>query len=245
MRKVFFVLGLIMPLVMGSCGKDDDNGKSLTVSPSSVTLYSGDTQQLVADGEVDLWETEDRFVVKVDEMGLVTANHVGSANVTASNSDGKSQCQVTVKPKYSFKYEPFLKFGATMEEVKKAVSYEIYQEKAGEVTFAQKNPSVLWTYYFNESGKYYMVLFMCELLTTPATLSDYLLERYAPLKSDEDNGTTSFSMVDSYDANTLNTMVDYSISKKYTTVIWISNEYNNKSSSKKSLEYLAKSFVLD
>ncbi len=245
MRKVFLILGLLMPLVMGSCGKDDDNGKSLTVSPSSVTLYSGDTQQLVADGEVDSWETEDRFVVKVDEMGLVTANHVGSANVTASNSDGKSQCQVTVKPKYSFKYEPFLKFGATMEEVKKAVGYPLYEEKANEITFRQNSPSVMWSYKFNSKGLLFMVGYVSSILNTPTTLSDYLVERYAVLDTKEDNGSTTVTMCDSYSADKATTLVDYSISKNI-IVIWASLEYqDDKSSSKKSLESLAKSFVLD
>lgn len=247
MRKVFFVLGLIVPMVFGSCSKDDDKGKSINVSPSTVTLYSGDTQQLVADGEVTSWKSDNEYVAFTENDGIVEAFHIGTAHIVANGPNGNGECVVTVKPKYSFKYEPFLNFGASMSEVKKAVKYEVYKEETDEITFADVNSKFLWSYHFNKNGKLMSIAMIGSLTSYPSYMSDYLKERYEIYTYNKDEkGNYSFYYGDAIELDEAKMIVDYSLSKNNITIVWLCREYqDNKSSSKKSLESLAKSFVLD
>src|SRR5438093_3520891 len=91
---------------------------SLTVSPASVSLQSGQTAQLTATardasgnplpGRVMAWSSSDTTIAKVSGSGLVTAKAAGSANVTATSEgqSGTAAITVTVVPVASVTVTP-------------------------------------------------------------------------------------------------------------------------------------------
>jgi len=67
----------------------------VTVSPTTATLYVGDTEQLIATvlpsnatNQNVTWESNDNSIATVDSDGLVTAVAEGSATITATTVDG-------------------------------------------------------------------------------------------------------------------------------------------------------------
>ena len=83
---------------------------SVSVSPSAVTLTSGDTYTLTASvlpedaSDKSLkWESSNSSVATVNENGIVLAVAPGNATISAKSSNNvKGECQVTVNPPYSF-----------------------------------------------------------------------------------------------------------------------------------------------
>lgn len=201
----------------------------------------------MADGEVSSWKSDNEYVAFTENDGDVEAFHVGTAHIVATGPNGKGECVVTVKAKYSFKYEPYLQFGASMDDVKKAVKYEVYKEEADEITFADADSKFLWSYHFNKNGKLMSIAMIGSLTSYPSYMTDYIHERYeAYTYNKDDKGNYSLYYGDAIELDDANVIVDYSLSKNNITIVWLCREYqDDKSSSKKSLESLAKSFVLD
>lgn len=233
-----------MPLLFGSCSKDDDK-KSLTVSPSSVTLYSGDTQQLVANGNVYSWKSDNEFVASANNDGKVEASHVGATKVSAVGENGIGSCLVTVKPKYTFNYEPYMKFGASKAEVKAAVKYDLNKDESDELTFIDNSAKLMWVYYFNKQGKLYQVALAGSVLSYPDYIVSYLLERYEVYTYDEAaNGDLTCFMGDANKMSNASIILDCGISSKSIILLWVCREYDDDKLSKKTMQSLAKSIDL-
>ena len=82
-------------------------GGQPAISMDTLTLGVGETRQLsINDGETDVvytWASDNGEVASVDSSGLVTANAVGSAEISISDGEGTKldTCTVTVKPNIS------------------------------------------------------------------------------------------------------------------------------------------------
>ncbi len=96
MRHPFVRVALFVfaaPLLMAGCGGDDGGTEpdpvTISVNPSTLTLFVGDTDALTADvsgasgASVD-WSSSASAVATVSGSGLVTAVGLGSATITAS-----------------------------------------------------------------------------------------------------------------------------------------------------------------
>ena len=74
---------------------------SISVSPSSATLYVGSTKQLKATKKntsaKPKWSSSNTKVATVNSKGLVTAKSKGTATITVSVSNKKAKCKITVK----------------------------------------------------------------------------------------------------------------------------------------------------
>lgn len=79
--------------------------KGITISDTSVLIYTGKTKQLSAsvtpadaDNQAVIWSSSDEDVAFVDSNGLVTAGSTGAATITVTSVDGgyKASCSVTV-----------------------------------------------------------------------------------------------------------------------------------------------------
>lgn len=119
------VLACVACLSVLSCSKDslwgaydnpvdpdsdqfDSSLYSITLNQTAVTLYSGDSFQLIATvsegiSDSDLrWSSENTFLVTVDPYGLVVATGYsqGTTTVRVTSADGlySASCQVTVAP---------------------------------------------------------------------------------------------------------------------------------------------------
>ena len=103
---------------------------NLTVSPTSVTLEEGKTQQLTASIAPDnasnktvSWSSNNTNIATVSSTGLVTAKTAGTVTITVKTNDGSGvsgTCNVTVNPTLP-----------TIEEVLKKGKYVTYVDGKG------------------------------------------------------------------------------------------------------------------
>ena len=99
-------------IVLIGCRRDDIIGNKVvnvtkvSLSPTTITLYEGDTQALTVSVEPEdatdkeiTWTVDHPKVASVDENGKITAIHAGTATITATNPASKmgAICKVTVK----------------------------------------------------------------------------------------------------------------------------------------------------
>ena len=79
----------------------------ISLSKTSAAIELGDTLQLTAtvnpssaNNKTLLWSSSDESIASVDDNGLITANAVGTATITAAATDGsgvKATCKITVQ----------------------------------------------------------------------------------------------------------------------------------------------------
>lgn len=84
---------------------------SVAVSPTSASLYAGNTQQLTASispanatNKNVTWSSSNTAIATVNASGLVTAVSAGTANITATTQDGNktASAAITVNPNTNF-----------------------------------------------------------------------------------------------------------------------------------------------
>jgi Bacterial Ig-like domain (group 2) len=99
-------LGAALSVACGSDPNGPPNGSGVTVTPDSILLFTGNTDQLTATltgggsaGVTFVWASADPSVAKVDQTGLVTAVAKGKTVVTASTTtpSGSRQGQAVVQ----------------------------------------------------------------------------------------------------------------------------------------------------
>lgn len=133
MKKVLFLLPILVFLFLYGCSSDDDNTK-LSLNKSTVTLNYKTTEQLEATGKVE-WTSENDFVASVNENGVVEGKHVGKTFIIASNGTEEVKCAVEVTPKYNIYREPILDFGITKEELKGRENRELLSETSTTIKY--------------------------------------------------------------------------------------------------------------
>ncbi len=102
--------------VSASCDVTVTGITDITLNKSAASIYVGATEALSATitpsdviHKTLTWKSSNTTVATVDQNGLVTANKVGMATITATTTDGTSlsaSCEVTVRPEYEFAIAP-------------------------------------------------------------------------------------------------------------------------------------------
>lgn len=126
MKKIFYLL--LLSTFVVSCNTDSMQG--LLIQTDSIALFHGETAVLKASSDNGLlfYKSSNSAVAAVDEKGIVTANLVGTADVSVQDGKETKICKVTVKPRFVFPIRPFINFGASMEEVKNTVKDVFIEE---------------------------------------------------------------------------------------------------------------------
>ena len=190
MKKIFYCLFGVTLVTMFSagfvsCGDDDDSDSTLVVTPSSVSMHFEDTKQLKADGATK-WTTSDEFVAKVDSKGLVTGNHVGKAQIIASNGSSSGKCEIEITPEYSLYDDPYINWEASMSMVKSSVKKELTDSDEESLTYKYYigNDICLMAYIFEDNKlKSILTLFS---YTYYLRAGYYLIERFQPVYAGDD-----------------------------------------------------------
>ena len=151
MKRIAVLLSCVALLaIASSCNKPEPapqpqpqpvNPTSITISPTTVSLSVGETQQLTAVVEPTdqnfsvTYSSNKAEVATVDNNGLVTAVAEGEAMITAKVGDLSATAKVTVKgATISAEQElPLLNFDPKKDESEKIIDPEIlaYEEKLG------------------------------------------------------------------------------------------------------------------
>lgn len=122
-----------------SCQK---HSTPLTVEPSSISVYSGGTKQLLSHpAEGVTYSSADKYYAEVDENGLVTGNKVGNTNIIASSGNGTVTIPVTIMSQYSLypELDPIVNSSkATMTNILGTDFTESTSDK-GETVYTYKN----------------------------------------------------------------------------------------------------------
>lgn len=212
MKKTFRFLGFMLVSAMSygliSCGGDGDEDPVITVTPASISMHYEDTQQLSANGATS-FTSNDEFVAKVDQKGLVTGGHVGTTQIIASNGKKTAICEVTITPEYNLYDTPILEWGASKSTI---LSKETHETKdSGDKTlgsnYSKGSTSCLVMYVFEND----------KLSAVMATLDEsmylstgyYLLERYQPIGESEG----MFVFLDALSKDKATTMIGYEQTK--------------------------------
>lgn len=103
MKKLLALLVMILGIVVSCEDVAEVEVTSVNLNETELSLYVGDTFQLVAEvlpenveDKTVTWSVEDTEIVSIGQDGLVTALHVGSSKVYAKAGDIVSECIVTV-----------------------------------------------------------------------------------------------------------------------------------------------------
>ncbi|MBO7098871.1 MAG: Ig-like domain-containing protein [Bacteroidaceae bacterium] len=184
----------VVAMCFFSCSKENETDTQVIITPTSISMYYKDTKQLSATNATS-WRTEDDFVAKVDMKGLVTAGHVGTTNIIASNNKNSATCEITVKPKYNLYDTPILDWGASISKIKSQETHKTASTSTSSMLGCDysKNSSnpCLVTYQFeNDKLK---VVFVYLNLQSYGDASNYLLERYEPIYTEQTDYTVIFS----------------------------------------------------
>lgn len=206
--KRFSIYGMMMvcalALTFVSCGDDDkrdDAPTTFAVTPDNVTMYAGQTKQLSAVGATQ-WSSDNEFVASVDKKGLIQANHVGTANILASDGNAMGQCAVTVQPQYNCWATPLLTWGASMSEIAEAETHQLETtaERYLVYSYPEGSTSAMVQYLFDNRG--------LEGINVVADASEYntvasfLSERYLFYKQD-DEGVNYFINATTLETSTM------------------------------------------
>ena len=202
MKKIYFLVLAAFALV--AC---NESSKDLQISPSSVNLYYEETQQvevLSESGSFD-WSTANDFHATVNSNGVITAGHVGSTVITASQGKKKGTCSVTVKPKYYLYDTPYFGWGESMSKVQSKLGTPAQVQDKVLVYVLSESDGIIAMYQFTD-GKLSSVGIMLNIKNA-VTLTYYLVERYQPF-SVEDNAYFFMNAMN-FDDATLGLMMKY------------------------------------
>ena len=184
-----FVLLYVMCTTLTACGGDNSNNTptTLNVNPDVIKLYYEETRQLSSEGATS-WNSENEFVAKVDNTGLVKGGHVGTTNVFASNDNAMGKCTVTIIPKHDLYDTPIIEWGATINTIMSKETHKLLSYTSDNYLgydYSKNRHSALLLYGFENSQLKSVSILMSLYDYTNA--GDYLLERYQPISIDKAN----------------------------------------------------------
>ncbi len=147
--KRMFLFAVLAGIAAGTVGCKQQDAPNL--DKQTVRLYVGDQVRLTADRPVT-WSTADDFYAAVDGEGNVTARHVGTTTVTATNDSGSAVCTVEVQPRYDTFIEPLYDCLSLhpLSVLKEAETREILEENDKEIVYKGVAPlekisySIVW-----------------------------------------------------------------------------------------------------
>lgn len=181
--SILMLVVLTLPL-LAACGGDGDDDPGLTVTPSSISMHYEDTQQLSAQGATS-YKSNDEFVAKVDQAGLVTGGHVGTTQIIASNGKKTGICEVTITPEYDLYDTPILDWGVSASTISSKETHKLESSTDDYLIFNyQKGNTACAMSYAFENGKLKSVIAILNY-SSYVSAGYYLLERYQPIGEDE------------------------------------------------------------
>lgn len=168
--------------VFTSCGDNSDDSIN-----TSLTLNVGETHSI---GQGDDWKSANALVASV-KNGTIKAVCSGTTTITGNAGTIK----VTVKAtNYNF-IEPYLSFGTSKNDVKKAMSaYSLIYEDTDGIAYDGKGNIVSYLYILKNDQLYISNFVVKRAYYETDDLATFLIERYVVVNVDEEENL--ISMID-------------------------------------------------
>lgn len=164
-----------------SCSSDEEKETSFGFQKDTYMTIVGRSGRVSFVGDASSWNSSNDFVASVSSDGTITANHVGTCEITASSDRRSAKCTINVEPIYTTYTDPLVKWGASKSDVKAYEKRTLVQEQANTLTYKIDKGAVKGLQYNFENGKLssVMVLIDHEYNTSIATeMAEFLKERY-------------------------------------------------------------------
>ena len=176
MKKLSIIL-LSMLLIVAGCKKDEDPKLTIDKSTSQLTYHG--TEQLKANVNCT-WISSDTTVAIVSKTGLVTAEKIGSAKITAKASNGQTaECTVTVNPRSNLFKEPIISYGSSISYIKSNETRVLDYEDSESLGYLGENNNVLALVYLFDASKLYAADVILNEAVGLASAKEFIEERYA------------------------------------------------------------------
>lgn len=186
-RILFYVTAIVSLTLFAACSKDDGDSFNIT-SSKSVELTSKKTSQIECSDSKATYASENEYVATVSETGLITGKRIGETYIDVN---GQKSIKVSVTPVYTQFTEPQFLFGATKDEVyaKVGTNYSLSNESG--IAYITTNDRVRGYLYLLKDGKVSSVV-MVVSSSYFSSLTNFLLERYAPATFSEEDYTVLY-----------------------------------------------------
>lgn len=187
MKHFLSIVTIICCIVFSGCKNDDSTKSKLNLSANQLSLKSGEVYELLVlpDSDDYVFTSDNSYIATVSAGGIIEGITVGTTDIVVTNesNDFSAKCRVTVEPSYNLYKEPYLKFGASVQEVKSFESRSLLEEDTESLVYRGENSNVLLVMY----------LFKNEMSTSAGCvvsssksklLGDFLSERYILVEQD-------------------------------------------------------------
>lgn len=165
-----------------SCSSDEEREPSFGFLKDTYMTIVGRSGRVSFVGDATYWNSSNDFVASVSNDGTITANHVGTCEITASSDRKNAKCTINVEPIWDTYVEPLTKWGATREEVKAYEKRSFLKEDDRNLYFGGDGKYVSGlSYSFNTDGKLHTVCVLIKHDQKPSVakeLAEFFKERY-------------------------------------------------------------------
>lgn len=212
-RLLLFVLALT---ILQGCKKSEPEPVP-TVQTEGLDIKYDQTKQLevklgneVLDPKSFFWKIDNETVGSIDNLGVFTAQKVGTANISIFNSDGTkvSESTITVSPYSTLFQEPITSWGTPLQSIIKDEKRKLADRQTYRLQFEGENQQVRAVAYELTLEKT-LGFSILQLKDTPETrleVMTFLKERYQYVH-DPDNVSEGENFIN-YERTKLVTLID-------------------------------------
>lgn len=184
--KKFLFTTLIMASAISFISCDRDEPATANLSPSTVSLYVGDSTLLTYSGGFNTgsnqWKSENELIASVNfgsstgYNGMVKAHKVGTTTIWANEWISSS---ITVLPRYTMFTEPSLEWGTSKASIEKMMSnYELTTSNDSTLGYKGNENVLGYLYSFNNQKLEFSIMIIDLNTCDPEDLAKFLNERY-------------------------------------------------------------------
>ena len=190
--KNLTIIALCCALFASSCSKEDDTAITLE-SPPVLKLNSREESKINATSIPPIsYESENNYHATVSDAGLITAQYVGETNINLSNSSDSKRIRIFVEPMYDLYETPLFNKYTTRNSIIAQHGKPDIENNSGLAYKNYSSSAYLLMYLFDDNGNYVGASVMVKTAYS-STLSKFLLERYAPIDVNENEGIIMYA----------------------------------------------------
>lgn len=145
----------------------------------TVNLNHNETHWIDATSDYEIsYCSDNRYCAEVSNDGVITANYVGSAEITLSNGKDEASIRVNVLPLSNYYQEPDIYFGESRESVDAKYASEDYNPTTDDVVLYPYKSDVtdyMYVYYEDDKVVAYEILVIADDISL---VEEFISERY-------------------------------------------------------------------